>query len=68
MPNSNATDNSVEITESPPQITFETFVWNFWADKARAVDVLLLPPGLRLEITERVEQALAYAWDMLRKR
>ena len=73
MPNSKAVDDPIENTESPasatpPQIPFETFVWNFWADKARAVDVLLLPPDLRLKITENVEEALAYAWNSLGKR
>ena len=73
IPNSNAVDDPIENTESPapetpPQIPLETLVRNFWADKARAVDVLLLPPDLRLKITESVEEALAYAWNSLGKR
>ena len=69
----NVIENIVENTESPapetpPQISFETFVRNFWTDKARAVDVLLLPPDLRLRITENVKQALKYAWDAMGKR
>ena len=72
MSNLNAVDDPGEDTESPvvetPPIPLETLVRNFWADKARAIDVLLLPPYLRLKIMERVEQALAYAWDTLGKR
>ena len=73
MSNPNATDESIATTEPPmletqPQIPLDTLVRNFWADKTRAVDVLLLPPDLRMKITESVEQALAYAWKTLRKR
>ena len=72
MSNSNTTDDSIATTESltpetQPQIPLETLVRNFWADKTRAVDVLLLPPDLRLKITESVEQALTYALNALRK-
>ena len=70
--NSNAVDDPGEDTESPivetPQIPLETLVRNFWANQARAVDVLLLPPDQRLKIMESVEQALVYAWDTLGKR
>ena len=45
-PNSYATDKTIENNEPPlelpPQIPLNTLVRNFWADKARAVDVLLL--------------------------
>ena len=64
--NSNAADKIIESSEPPleipPPIPLETFVRNFWTDKARAVDVLLLPPDIRLKIMESVEQALFYAW------
>jgi len=72
MPSSNAADKTIENNEPPlelpPQIPLDTLVRNFWADKARAVDALLLPPDLRLIITESVEQALAYAWKALGQR
>ena len=69
---SNAVDDPGEDTELPvfetPQIPLETFVRNFWADKARAVDVLLLPPDQRLKIMESVKHAMAYAWNTLGQR
>jgi predicted transcriptional regulator len=52
--------------ESPPQIPFDTLVRDFWSDESRAVDVLMLPPGLCSVITENVEQALVYAWQTLK--
>ncbi|MCL2624665.1 MAG: hypothetical protein FWD31_13470, partial [Planctomycetaceae bacterium] len=61
-------ENHEPPLETPPQIPLETLVRNFWADKARAIDVLLLPPELRLKITENVEQALAYAWTTIAPR
>jgi len=56
------------MSKSQPPISLETLIRNFWADKARAVDALLLPPDLRLIITESVEQALTYAWNTLGNR
>jgi len=72
MPKSTTTVKTIENNEPPlethTQIPLDTLVRNFWAEKSRAVNVLLLPPDLRLKITESVEQALAYAWNMLGKR
>jgi len=71
-PNSHAAGKTIESSEpsleTPPSIPLESFVRNFWSDKPRAVDVLLLPPDIRLKITESVEQALLYAWNTLGKR
>ena len=73
MSNANAVDDPGEDTESPvvetpPSIPLESLVRDFWADKARAIDVLLLPPDIRLKIMESVEQALFYAWNTLGQR
>jgi len=73
MPKTNAVDETSEDIEShtpdtQPQIQLDTLVRNFWAEKSRAVEVLLLPPDLRMKITESVEQALTYAWNTLGKR
>ena len=66
---SNAVDEPREDSESPvvetPPIPLEALVRNFWTDKTRAVDVLLLPHDLRSKITESVEQALLYVWNTL---
>jgi len=61
-------DTESPVVETPPTIPLETLVRDFWADKARAIDVLLLPPDIRLKIMESVEQALFYAWNTLRQR
>jgi len=73
LPKSNAAakpDDSPQApaSESRPPLSLETLLRNFWADKARAIDVLLLPPDIRLKIMESVEQALLYAWNTLGKR
>ena len=73
MPNSNAAGKPDDYpqalaSESRPPLSLETLLRNFWSDKARAIDVLLLPPDIRLKIMESVEQALLYAWNTLGKR
>ena len=71
-PNSYAAGKTIENNKPPletqPPIHLETLVRNFWADKARAIEVLLLPPDQRLKIMESVEQALFYAWTTLGQR
>jgi hypothetical protein len=58
--------NLSDMSKTLQKIPYDVLVHDYWQEKMRAVDILLLPPEIGSKIVNFVNEALRYAYENLR--